>query len=606
MKDKSYFIQFHRFIMQEINKSNNNLTYSRDTKHPAINLELGWENKKDKPFFSNMLVTTQSEDFVVIKIVDDKYESIDCKLENLCMIHNATKTIKFKQNVNQSYKFSIDSSKAISTYIALDRKPELKDYFMGNKGSIRLIEMQAKAKLVNWPFFAGVIGLKPTKDNEFYKYLIDNIAFYGDDIKDMKDSYFVIDLQYQKFKSENFNELHQGAQKLHGSSYSDTFLGVKSPDSMWASNKIFDSVSDKANTDNKLNTNFVYEHASFGDFKSEDGDVNNNKSFKVAGSLCIVSDLEDNVLILMKDYDKVIKRIAQIACRTDDIYKCEQFTKKKTEKLFNEVMPNWYMDLDSISSVDKDLITESQDSLYDSFVKKFLKFHDTIQGTKHSQLLDDVELRKNTIKPIQKRRLTIKPKSLFEINEEGWIVPFIADPSHIGNRKNLDGAYGCPDGTSFIVGSKFLTHFALKIKIHLEDKLDPTSNKVYYQLYDPDEESPYYILWYIIVYMVAVFGIVIWFIIALILKYKRKAKENLDNDDKDFVDRDDKYGDHIIFNDIRHKQGQKDTIEKSTGIWDSRIRDYRNSRGPMTSIQRDANKIDQFNQDKTFRDNRHN
>ena len=180
MKDKSYFIQFHRFIMQEINKSNNNLSYSRDTKHPAINLELGWENKKDKPFFSNMLVTTQSEDFVVIKIVDDKYESIDCKLENLCMIHNATKTIKFKQNVNQSYKFSIDSSKAISTYIALDRKPELKDYFMGNKGSIRLIEMQAKAKLVNWPFFAGVIGLKPTKDNEFYKYLIDNIAFYGD------------------------------------------------------------------------------------------------------------------------------------------------------------------------------------------------------------------------------------------------------------------------------------------------------------------------------------------------------------------------------------------------------------------------------------------
>lgn len=159
MNDKTYSIVYHKFIMKERNpRSSSHISYEHITMIPTINLELGWESKTNQPFVSNMLISTQSDDFAVVKIIDNKSPSLDCRIKNICLNYDSSKQIKFSQKIDGSFKYYIQSNSSISTLLAIDKKPDIPDFFKSNKGSIRLIELNGNTTFDNWPFFAGVIG----------------------------------------------------------------------------------------------------------------------------------------------------------------------------------------------------------------------------------------------------------------------------------------------------------------------------------------------------------------------------------------------------------------------------------------------------------------
>lgn len=288
----------------------------------------------------------------------------------------------------------------------------------------------------------------------------------------------------------------------------------------------------------------------------------------------------------MNEYDSVVSRIAEIACKRISIYDC-RFDKKAADDIFSSIMPDWYLDLYTVSTNNQ--LLESKGTMYEYLLKKFLNAHDKILGTNFKALVDDVKA----------RRLIISPSNLFEINEEGWIVPEIAGPSVFNkNRVSLDNAYGCPKGTAFIVGDKFLTHFSLKVMIHLEDKNDPSSHEIFYKLVDPKTATPTAIIFLITLYILIILGITIFVIILWIKGNKKKALVNSD-DNEMILDENDEFMDNIIVNDPRHQLQKTSFPDKSTDIYDSRLNDFRVSKG-LASMSSKRNKNDKHSDKKMF------
>lgn len=83
--------------------------------------------------------------------------------------------------------------------VGLKEKPDPELFFNTNKGKLRIIsEWKNGAGILSndWPVEAGILGLQPSPDNEFYRYLVDNVEFYGDAEGDSKTSHLKLRLSY--------------------------------------------------------------------------------------------------------------------------------------------------------------------------------------------------------------------------------------------------------------------------------------------------------------------------------------------------------------------------------------------------------------------------
>lgn len=101
------------------------------------------------------------------------------------------KILTFGQQAGGNWTWQVISQRYISTLVGLTEKPDPELFFNTNKGKLRIIsEWKNGASIVSndWPVEAGILGLKPSPDNEFYRYLVDNVEFYGDADGDSKTS----------------------------------------------------------------------------------------------------------------------------------------------------------------------------------------------------------------------------------------------------------------------------------------------------------------------------------------------------------------------------------------------------------------------------------
>ena len=93
------------------------------------------------------------------------------------------KTLAFGQSANGNWTWRVNSQRYISTLVGLTEKPDCELFFNTNKGKLRVIDQWKNENTIasfQWPVEAGVLGLKPSPSNEFYRYLVDNVEFYGD------------------------------------------------------------------------------------------------------------------------------------------------------------------------------------------------------------------------------------------------------------------------------------------------------------------------------------------------------------------------------------------------------------------------------------------
>jgi hypothetical protein len=93
------------------------------------------------------------------------------------------KAISFGQSADGTWTWQVNSQRYISTLVGLTEKPVPELFFNTNKGKLRVIDQWKNGADIAsswWPVEAGVLGLKPSPSNEFYRYLVDNVEFYGD------------------------------------------------------------------------------------------------------------------------------------------------------------------------------------------------------------------------------------------------------------------------------------------------------------------------------------------------------------------------------------------------------------------------------------------
>jgi hypothetical protein len=129
-----------------------------------------------------------------------------------------------------------------------------------------------------------------------------------------------------------------------------------------------------------------------------------------------------------------------------------------------------------------------------------------------------------------KKRFKIDPRLFLQLDSAGWFIPYIRGPAQAGgpSTANLDGAYGCPVGTSIIVGNKFLTQYALEVKLFMPDKQDRSSFEVHYQVNEKPHDGGLWSLWLIIPFLLLVLAVVVVGCYAVIKK--RNHEENADSD----------------------------------------------------------------------------
>jgi hypothetical protein len=67
---RNYSLSTKSFISFTSSYQNNRLGYWVPLQIPTIQLEVGWDSKRNRPYKSNMVVSTQTEDFAIMSIKD--------------------------------------------------------------------------------------------------------------------------------------------------------------------------------------------------------------------------------------------------------------------------------------------------------------------------------------------------------------------------------------------------------------------------------------------------------------------------------------------------------------------------------------------------------
>jgi hypothetical protein len=203
--------------------------------------------------------------------------------------------------------------------------------------------------------------------------------------------------------------------------------------------------------------------------------------------MCVVSDLDKHTFMYHNADIYINGQIAYLICGQPELYMCR--LQGWTPEKFFESMPDFFIDV-------------------------FL-----------DDPTPDGKLTEKT-----KKRFKIDPRLFLKLDTVGWFITYIRSPAQAGgpSSTNLDGAYGCPTGTSIIVGNKFLTQFALEVQIFMPDKKDRSSFEVQYQVNPKPSNDGLWSLWLIIPFLVFVFAVVLVGCYAVIKK--RYHEENADSE----------------------------------------------------------------------------
>jgi hypothetical protein len=230
------------------------------------------------------------------------------------------------------------------------------------------------------------------------------------------------------------------------------------------------------------NYSFVYNSAIFGVEKNYDID------YDKIGKMCVVSDLDKYTFMYHNAHEYINGQIAELICGQPELYFCR--LQGWTPERFFESMPDFFIDV----------------------------------------FLDDPTPDGKFTKDVTKKRFKIDPRLFLELDSAGWFIPYIRGPAEARgpSRSNLDGAYGCPIGTSIIVGNKFLTQYALEVKLFMPDKQDRSNFEVHYQVNEKPDDGGLWSLWLIIPFLLLVLAVVVVGCYAVIKK--RYHEENADSD----------------------------------------------------------------------------
>lgn len=425
---------------------------------PVISLKHSWNPTKKEPYSSYFIISTSSASFAVTTTF-----GFTCTIDKYCVNSNTSSTVV--SNIVQAgngYQYSIQNSPLVYTTFSSDKIAE--NVFEVARGKVNLITANTSMP-ANWPFNAGVIGLRPESENNFYKYLVESVDF---------DNIYEISLKYG---SGNTDEYYSG-QRLEGSiSFNEL---ISNEPAFWV--------------DTGLNGSFEYPNSNF--------DSTNHDQWNTATTYnraCFINEITDPFMIHV-DANIINARQAYLACGQNTISQCKAITQPNIDKI-------------------------------NDFKITFFNTTDQYNGSKHEYSF-----------PVHK---------FLYLNDNKDLISKIVK---LDNSVNNPGNWGCPYGTSMILGQKFLSLYSMNIK--LEKSKNTISGHTFTIKWGLEDTSSGWAWW---IWLQIVLGclILIILIIFVIIKLGICNKKGEKNSRKNSNPHNDDSGSYIKHNESNNNEKNK-------------------------------------------------